>query len=419
MPIPRAAASPSPLPTCPPALPPSRSVTRQLPTLHLGARISGIANVAVDTPQARVVALATGGLTGCLMSIANATAPLTGAIVGACLGEVYLRIARHDAERERAHQQRWDMLHSTAALRDLALKFALDHADAARVRTIHDHLHGLMEQMIDGYRAHAASVGLPVGPALETGLKAFFMEACVDRPPCVITCKETGHRYIAAVAPSQLERLQREINGEGRPPGAVLRNLRTTFFHVDPAGPDPGVCGQTVDRHGGQWQLRPARPVPLTAKDAAPTRSVADTALPSQDWMRQPAPMVQVRHRRLPTGREAGPTTMPTLGASGRAKRAQSVDVQRGATLKEQCARLPPDSSTLKRIERVEQDLAAGRIQGHVVKQDGHVFIATDANIEGLSGRSRWRLLCRQVESGYELVGIADYHDTPFRWWTG
>ncbi|MEG2802765.1 hypothetical protein [Stenotrophomonas sp.] len=413
MPLPPAAARPAPLPLDATALPPPRHVAIDPAPPRLGERITRLANVAVDAPQARVVALAAGGLTGGLMAMANATAPLSGSIVGALLGEAYLRIARQGAEDAQAHQRRWDMLHSTAALRDMAITSGLNHADVARVRGIHDHLQASMQQMIDGYRAHAAAVDLPVAPPLEAGLKAFVLEACLDHPPCVITCRETGHHYIAAVAAADVMRLRRQINDEGRPPGAVLRNLRSTFFCVDPAAPGPAGTGQMdVDRHGGQWQLRPARPV---VEGAAAAPRVVDAATPPPDWTRAPAPMVQLR-RRTPA---AAPAPRPAVVPMRTSAPAQPIDVQRGPTLQEQCARLPAGSSTLKRIERVEQDLAAGRLQGHVVKQDGHVFIATDANIEGLAGRGRWRLLCRPLGAGYELVGIADYHDRRFDWWTG
>jgi len=96
-----------------------------------------------------------------------------------------------------------------------------------------------------------------------------------------------------------------------------------------------------------------------------------------------------------------------------------TVPVALGNVLQRQCAHLDEGSRTLTDIGSIMEDLAQGRTTRHSVTVDGERYIARDIHLDGLSGRDRWRLLHRRVSTGYELVGIADYHADarPARWW--
>src|SRR5690606_11570596 len=134
----------------------------------------------------------------------------------------------------------------------------------------------------------------------------------------------------------------------------------------------------------------------------------------------RPQPLVELR-RRNPGRRpaEAVRDAVPDVAQDRRKPGTSARSVVMGKVLRQQRAHLAEWSRTLSDIDSIVEDLAQGRTTGHSVTVGGERYIARDIHLDGLSGRNRWRLLHRRVATGYELVGIADYHTDaqPARWW--
>ncbi|GEM_PF-1141870 len=387
-------------------------------------------NTPLESRHAESVALAAGSLVGAgmgtLARLVNPAAPVAmGAGVGAVLAGLYVQGALMFQQWDDEHRQRWQILQQFQGTREYMAAKGIGYHDVEAVQRFNDQLHAQLKQAIGNFREHCRVLGMPCTSTVEYLVEYFILAYCGEKAPCVMTNIRERCWYVGAIEPRRYDAVRQAVQRDQQHPNRVLSRERAVYMVIDP---DAGAHqAPRVQLRGLARRETPRLPGHARAPSAAATAGPTAVAPPP---VRAAPPPTQhdivppVRVRRRPA---RGPTAEPPAARSAdmtqaAASMARHHTVVMGPRLREQCADLPADSRTMAELERIRDDLAAGRRAGHSVSVDGGVFIASDIHLQGLSGRNRWRLLYRPTAGGYELHGIADYHGGPARattWWRG
>ncbi len=408
------------------AHPSSRPSTSTLPessVFSCGTLVSSVLNTPLQSSEAGPLSIATGGLIGAMASYVaqcwNPLASLTaGAAVGAVLGRGSLEASRHGQRKEEAHRQRWEFLQSHRGTRQMLENYGIRFGQRAAVRHVYDHLQKLCADMLAGLRAHCRDCDVPSSALVEEVLVHFYVAHCAEHIPVVVSRLAENRYFIGAIKEDAADRV-RDRMIDAKDPAAVFvdEGAMHMVLELQAAGRfrarvfDPVACsraGAAGRRPAGFPDLRPI------VVQSRPGEAIA--SLPEC----RPQPVVELR-RRSHSQRAARAAHEPASAPAHqrRIRETVTVPVVLGKMLQRQCAHLDEGSRTLTDIGSIMEDLAQGRTTRHSVTVDGERYIARDIHLDGLSGRNRWRLLHRRTSSGYELVGIADYHADarPAHWW--
>lgn len=406
-----------------PVRPPASSSTGS-DAFSCGALVSSILNTPLQSPDAGPLSIAAGAGIGALMSCLaqcwNASASLhAGAAVGAALGSVSLQISRCAHSREDAHRLRWEFLQSHRGTRRLLQDNSVTFEQRAAVCHVYDHLQARLAELLAGFRAHCGERGVHCDALVEKVLAHFYVAHCAEHIPVVVSRLAENRYFIGAIKQDIADAVRARMN-EAKDPAMVFASENAMHMVLELQADagfrarvfEPVPCERHDAARGRSAQCR--GPLPTTAQ---PRSRQAAASLPDC----RPQPLVELR-RRNPGRRsaEAVRDAVPDV-AQDRRKPGTSARpvVVVGKVLRQQRAHLAEWSRTLSDIDSIVEDLAQGRTTGHSVTVGGERYIARDIHLDGLSGRNRWRLLHRRVATGYELVGIADYHTDaqPARWW--
>jgi len=337
-------------------------------------------------------------------------------------------ITSHDVDRVRpldeatkearhGHSERWRYMTQHPEMKQVLHEMGITFDDVDRVRPLYEATKDGVAQVMSALNGMCRRTGLPLGAQTERAAATFYMRHCMHTPLLVLAGLHGQGLHVAAVSKWVRDQVDGELAAGGLP-GPVLRNNGCVFMRLDEV--NRALQGRTdfdVRRPDQEWQVQACpedRSTPRSAgsMDAPPRNRYAasgafDTAEP-----------VQLRRRRQPSSPRTPITHTPAVQAPARSS-PPALRVRHGTTLQEQLAKMASPGATHRDLQKISQDLANGRLNGHPVKVDGHAYTASDINIDGLSGRGAWRLLHRRDAEGYELVGIVDYHNRRSRWWTG
>lgn len=389
-------------------------------------------NTPLESRHAESVAVAVGSLVGAgmgtLAGLVNPAAPVaTGAGVGVVLAGLYVQGARLFQRWDEAHRQRWQILQQFQSTRDYMAAKGIGEHDEEAVQRFHDRLHDQLQQLMGNFRKHCRMLGMPCTSRVEYLVEYFFLAYCGEKAPCVTTNIQERCWYIGAIKRQRYEAVRQAVERDREHPSRIFSRERAVYMVIDPdGGADQaprvqlrGLARSETPRLPGQARA----PSVAAAATAAPTAGVQPPAHVAPPSTRHDiVPLVQVRRRAARAPTADPPAARSAAMAPASASMARHRIVVQGPLLRQQYADLPADSRSRADLERISDDLAAGRSVGHTVSIDGRTFIASDIHLQGLSGRNRWRLLYRPTADGYELHGIADYHGGPARatvWWRG
>ncbi|MGE6332490.1 hypothetical protein [Stenotrophomonas sp. NPDC077659] len=380
-------------------------------------------NCRLQDPAALPLALTVGAATGALVAaLASVFTPTASLLDGSAFGMGLAAFAvggRVDNEQlTREHRERWDYLNQHPEMRRVIQQRGLTFDDVVAVGVQHAIVTRRVAEAMDALQTVCRAHGLLLSTQMERALGVFYITHCADSALLLIAGLQHQGIYLAAVD----DAIKPEVDAllaAGRLPGPVLRNSGAAFMRLDEVnrllqdGADFDV--RCLDR---EWRVE-VRSSPQRADEAAAEvlhAAAADTG-PTPAGTFETGEVVQVRRRHQATARparEGAPLPTPAAPAAP-----SGVTVRWGTTLLEQLAGMARNGVTHRDLRKISEDLAHGRVNGHPVIVNGHRYTASDINIEGASGRGRWRLLHRRDGAGHELVGIVDYHGQRSQWWTG
>lgn len=391
-------------------------------------------NTPLESRYAESVALAAGSLVGAgmgtLARLANPAAPVgMGAGVGAVLAGLYVQGARLFQQWDEEHRQRWQILQQFQGTRDYMAAEGIRYHDKEAVQRFNDQLHDQLQQVIGNFREHCRVLGMPCTSRVEYLVEYFFLAYCGEKVPCVVTNTRERCWYLCAIKRQHYGTVRQAIQRDQQHPSRILFPPRAVYMVIEPgagAHQAPRVQLRGLARNETPRLPGHARGLSVAAAATAGPTAIGQPpvgAAPPPTTQHDIVPPVQVR-RRAGRGSAADPPAARSSAAMApaAASMARHHTVVLGPRLRQQCEDLPADGRTMAELERITDDLAAGRRAGHAVSIDGGAFIASDIHLQGVSGRNRWRLLYRPTADGYELHGIADYHGGPARatvWWRG
>lgn len=367
------------------------------------ATLRRIGNTAVDAPAAEPLALLMGaGLGGAIGGAFNGLANIGWpALIGAGLGQISLLHSRLVHEQQNQHRQHWQFLRSyqgtLEALDELKIRFE----NVVEVSRMYQALMRGLETLVEDFREHRELHHYPCSAQEEEAIKEFFLNHCGSRDAMLLRRENDPCCFLAAVESKRWDRLVRQIVVEEKPPMKALRQERTAFIRLDLLDTSAG----SLDVH----EASAAPPLSSRRNSAVCPSSSGARGAPTLRLPRRPVEKkasAQLRQRR---------TQLTSTGSTSPAK----FNVVRDPKLIKQCLDLDPRSPTLRSIEKIESDLAGGRHRGHQVTFQGLDCFAEDINVMGLAGRNLWRLLYQRDNTGFKLLGIADYHEKQRPWWPG
>lgn len=245
--------------------------------------------------------------------------------------------------------------------------------------------------MISQFNDYCRKRNTPPNPLMPGVIRHFYLTHCAERGVMLLSSKGATACYLVAAREEQRRAIEDGMNQPGTRAGTVLRQLHCPYLRVDLANNALRDANAfAADDSGGEMCVRPVQ----TSFEIGP--------------------LVEVTNRRL-TGhhgvRNRGSRRSTELSA---ASTCASARVTRSPRLRRTLTDLglPPSSRTWRELNRIEEDLAAGRPCGHLIVHNGREYMSCDIHLEGRQspGRNAWRLLYLNCGDGHELVDIVDYH---------
>ncbi|WP_315385251.1 hypothetical protein [uncultured Stenotrophomonas sp.] len=251
-------------------------------------------------------------------------------------------------------------------------------------------------RMTRQFNDYCRSRGVPPNPLIGGVIRHFFLTHCRERSVMLLSKRTATACYLVAAREGQRHAIADGLNEEGALAGTVLRRMHCPYLRVDLANTAlRDAKAFTTDDCNGEMRVHSVHGLPGETLETL-----------------EPSELVSVTHRRhtrrrVASGEVAGP--MPDLVAHATQAREHVI---RSALLRGKLAGVAPDSRTWRELNRIEEDLAANRPCGHLVRVNGVLYHANDIHWEGRQspGRNAWRLLHRNTPEGHELVDIVDYH---------
>lgn len=271
---------------------------------------------------------------------------------------------------------------------------SLDDLDA--LKALAEQLEKDFGRMVIQFNEYCRSRGVPPNPLMAGVIRHFYLTHCRDRGVMLLSRRSATACYLVAARDGQAGVIAEGLNQHGVRAGTVLRQLHCPYLRVDLANTAlRDAQAFTTDECEGEMRVHSVHTLPGETLETV-----------------EPSTLVSVTHRRHTRRRMASggcAKPMPDLVASTTPIREH---VFRSTLLSGKLAGLACDSRTWRELARIEQDLAANRPCGHLVRVNGVLYHAIDIHWEGRQspGRNAWRLLHRTTPGGHELVDIVDYH---------
>lgn len=245
-------------------------------------------------------------------------------------------------------------------------------------------------RMITQFNDYCRSREVPPNPLMAGVIRHFYLTHCGERGVMLLSRRSATACYLVAANAHQQDSIAEALNEQRVPAGTALRQLRCPYLRVDLANEDlRGAQAFTTEESRGEMRVCP-HPAPFEI-----------------------GPLVEVTNRRS-TGQHGAPRAVPSSFAQRTPDRGGRQTVTRSAQLRKKLAEfgLPQDSRTWRELNRIEEDLAAGRPRGHQITHNGVDYISCDIHLEGRRspGRNAQRLLFWRVPGGYWLDDIDDPH---------
>lgn len=341
-------------------------------------------------PAAAAVGAVVGG--GFALAFQGASNLLPGLTFGSLLGVGWGGVLRHqDAHdaRLRAYQAHVRAFADYPSVHALLRRAGTTVEDDAALRRLAEKLEADVQRMAGRFNAHCERWGWTPHRLIGEVIRHFYLSHCADRGVMLLSKRSVDACYLVAAHASDQDAIAAALNQEDVAAGTALRRMRCPYLRVDLANARlADAHAFTAEVRDGEWEVRPAEP--------------------SSDLRIEPRVTV-TRRRRMRADGPGGERVIPEAPAM---PVSDAPLLQRGPQLRAKLAELPANSRTRRELERIEQDLAANRPCGHLIRYQGEEYLASDLHLEGrrCPGRNAWRLLHRRIPGGYELVDIVDPH---------
>lgn len=348
-------------------------------------------------PTAAVLGAAVGGgMAAALQGVSNL---LPGVTFGSMLGVGWASVLQSMDEQQarvRAHHAHVRAFADYPAVQALLQRAGASVDDEIALQQLSQKLEADFARMIERFNEYCALCDLTPNRLIGAVIRHFYLTHCADRGIVLLSRRSARACYLVAAHTRDQGNLAKAMNQDGISAGTALRQLRCPYLRVDLANERLADARAFTTRVcDGEWQVLPAEPA---------SGQSTETLVPG--------PVLQVVRRRPARARR--PREKPPVpeadGATPPLNDAPML--QRGPLLRAKLADLPADSRTWRELERIEQDLVAGRPCGHLIHYQGEEFLSSDIHMGGrrCPGRNIWRLLHRRIPGGHELVDIVDPH---------
>ncbi|WP_312320025.1 hypothetical protein [Stenotrophomonas sp.] len=338
---------------------------------------------------AAVGAVVGGGFALAFQGVSNLLPGLTfGSLLGVGWGSVLRHQDAHDA-RLRAYQAHVRSFADYPSVHALLCRAGTTVEDDAALRSLSEKLEANVLQMVDRFNAHCERWGWTPHRLIGEVIRHFYLSHCADRGVMLLSKRSVNACYLVAAHISDQEAITAALNQEDVAAGTLLRRMHCPYLRVDLANERlADAHAFTTEVCDGEWEVRPAEP---------------------SSGLRIEPQVTVIRRRRVRADHHGGERLIPEPAT------VQVNDAPlllRGPQLRAKLAELPSNSRTWRELERIEQDLAANRPCGHLIRYQGEEYLASDLHLEGrrCPGRNAWRLLHRRIPGGHELVDIVDPH---------
>ncbi len=348
-------------------------------------------------PTAAVIGAAVGGgLAAALQGVSNA---LPGLTLGSLLGVGWASVQQGMDEQQariRAYHAHVRAFADYPAVHALLCRAGTTADNAAALQRLAEKLEDDFARMTDRFKAFCELRQMTPNRLIGEVIRHFYLTHCADRGIVLISRRNARACYLVAAHAHDQDAIAHALNQDGISAGTVLRQMRCPYLRVDLANERlADAQAFTTEVRDGEWRVLPAEPAaghPTEALATGPFVDVTRRRRPRVDSLQRGRPLA------VRGGQSATPCAAPLL--------------RRGPLLRAKLAALPCGSRTLRELERIEQDLAAGRPRGHLIHFQGAEYLASDIHMDGrrCPGRNVWRLLHRRIPGGHELVDIVDPH---------
>lgn len=267
--------------------------------------------------------------------------------------------------------------------------------DPDALKVLAREIEGDVNRMTRQFDAYCSARDMPPNPLMRGVIRHFYLSHLRFPTIMLLSKLRSTDCYLVAGHVEQRDTITDALSQDRVPAGTVLRQLHCPYMRVDLANNAlRGARAFSTEDCEGEMRVHSVHTLPGETLE-----TVAPSAPPTLTRRRVKSSHVGV------SGSTSTKSALPDLVSSTHPAPKKIV---RGPLLLEKLAGLKPDSRTWRELDRIEQDLAAGRTCGHLVRVNGVLYHAIDIHFEGrLSpGRNAWRLLY----DGRELFDIVDYH---------
>lgn len=267
--------------------------------------------------------------------------------------------------------------------------------DLDELKALAEEIERDINRMARQFDAYCSAREVPPNPLMRGVIRHFYLTNYRFPSIMLLSKLRSTDCYLVAGHDEQRGTIIDALSQKSVPAGTVLRQLHVPYMRVDVANSAlRDARAFSAEECEGEMRVHSVHTLP---------GETLETVQPS-------APPTLIRRRVKPVepAADGGAATKPSLPDLVPTADQVPKEIVRGPLLLEKLAGLKPDSRTLRELARIEQDLAAGRPCGHMVRWNGVLCRAIDIHWDGrLSpGRNAWRLLL----DGSQFVDIVDYH---------
>jgi hypothetical protein len=267
--------------------------------------------------------------------------------------------------------------------------------DLDALKTLAKEIEGDVNRMTRQFDAYCSAREVPPNPLMRGVIRHFYLTHRRFPTIMLLSKLRSTDCYLVAGHDEQRGTIIDALSQNSVPAGTVLRQLHCPYMRVDVANSAlRDARAFSAEECEGEMRVHSAHMLP---------GETLETMQPSA-----PATLTRRRVKPVEPAADGGAATKPALPDLVPTADQVPKEIVRGPLLLEKLAGVKPDSRTVRELERIEQDLAAGRPCGHLVRWNRVLCHAIDIHWEGRlsSGRNAWRLLY----DGRRLVDIVDYH---------
>lgn len=267
--------------------------------------------------------------------------------------------------------------------------------DLDELKALAEEIERDINRMTRQFDAYCSAREVPPNPLMRGVIRHFYLTNYRFPSIMLLSKLRSTDCYLVAGHDEQRDTIIDALSQNSVPAGTVLRQMHVPYMRVDVANSAlRDARAFSAEECEGEMRVHSVHTLP---------GETLETVQPN-------APQTLIRRRVKQVQPVADGSAATTSALPDVVPNAPPVPkkIARGPLLLQKLAGLKPDSRTWRELERIEQDLKAGRPCGHMVRWNGVRCRAFDIHWEGrLSpGRNAWRLLL----DGSQFVDIVDYH---------